>query len=134
MNVLKSGKGWPAEYNIHICFLESEILNRRMFTDERVWITGMRNGRSEAMHSYNAHGPGVHQEQHASPLRIASWEGHTDVVRILLEKGADPNVPDDKRGSPIQAASQWGHQHIVKLLSESGAVDVVTTSESTALE
>jgi ankyrin repeat protein len=67
-------------------------------------------------------------------LQLASWQGHIDVVRILLEKGADPNVPDEKRGSAIQAASQCGHQRIVKLLRESGAVEVVAKSAATALE
>ena len=29
------------------------------------------------------------------PLHIASDNGHTDIVRLLLENKADPNIRDD---------------------------------------
>ena len=36
------------------------------------------------------------EEEHyiATPLFEAAKNGHTDIVRILLDKGAKPNIPD----------------------------------------
>ncbi|KAJ6631778.1 hypothetical protein B0H10DRAFT_1719533, partial [Mycena sp. CBHHK59/15] len=51
----------------------------------------------------------------------ASYSGHVEIVRLLLEKGADPNALGGSYGSAIQAASDTGHLEIVKLLIETGA-------------
>lgn len=53
-----------------------------------------------------------------SPLRSAAWSGHTDVVRVLLEHGADPRRPHPKNGrTALDFAQQRGHTDIVALLS-----------------
>ncbi|KAJ7112635.1 ankyrin repeat-containing domain protein, partial [Mycena epipterygia] len=46
---------------------------------------------------------------------------HINIVRLLLEKGANFNAADGKHGSALQAASAGGHTEIVRLLLENGA-------------
>ena len=31
-------------------------------------------------------------EAHGTALQVASAEGHTNIVQMLLDKGADPNI------------------------------------------
>ena len=34
-------------------------------------------------------------QDHATPLEHAAIEGHTDVVQLLIDKGADVNAKDE---------------------------------------
>lgn len=53
-----------------------------------------------------------------SPLRSAAWCGKIEVVRLLLERGADPRIPHEKTGkTALDLASERGHEDIVSLLS-----------------
>jgi uncharacterized protein len=62
----------------------------------------------------------------ASPLLRSSWNGHEEVVALLLERGADPD-----RGSPLQGgvavlSFATGQLPPQRLLSELRGVDPVT--------
>jgi ankyrin repeat protein len=46
---------------------------------------------------------------------------HTEVVRLLVEAGADVNLPD-KEGSPLAHAKSRSFTNIVKILESAGAV------------
>jgi hypothetical protein len=53
-----------------------------------------------------------------SPLMIAVWNGQTDVVRTLLEEGADPNQPFGKPGlTAWQVAILANHQPSLELFA-----------------
>ena len=54
-------------------------------------------------------------------LQAASSSGHENIVRLLLEKGADVNLQGGFYGSALQAASFHGHKNFVRLLLEKGA-------------
>ncbi|KAF6810076.1 ankyrin repeat protein, partial [Colletotrichum plurivorum] len=47
--------------------------------------------------------------------------GHFEVVKVLLEKGADVSVADNHGFTPLFAASNGGHFEVVKVLLEKGA-------------
>ena len=49
-------------------------------------------------------------------LFMASQNGHTEVVRWLLEAGADANTVDHQGASPLYMAAQKNHDDVVRLL------------------
>ena len=59
----------------------------------------------------------------ATPLYFATWKGHNheakDVIKLLLEEGADPNKGDIT--TPLLLAVRNGHTDIVRLLIAGGA-------------
>ncbi len=52
-----------------------------------------------------------------SPLRTAAWCGHEEIVRALLDAGADPTIPNPETGlTALELARTAGHAAIVALL------------------
>ncbi|KZL84030.1 nacht and ankyrin domain protein [Colletotrichum incanum] len=56
----------------------------------------------------------------ASPL-IASWQGHKEIIQILLDKGANANTQSGEFRTALYAASFSGHKEIVQKLLDKGA-------------
>nr|WP_295931802.1 ankyrin repeat domain-containing protein [uncultured Dyadobacter sp.] len=59
-----------------------------------------------------------------APLKNAALAGHFHIVKLLLEKGADPNLPEEgiaPMGHALHSAVVYNHIDIVRLLLEHGA-------------
>lgn len=56
-----------------------------------------------------------------TPLHFASGKGHTEIVRALLKKGANPNLRNAFHRTPLHYAAMYGHEEIVLLLITHGA-------------
>jgi len=59
-----------------------------------------------------------------TPLKNAAMAGHMAIVKLLLEKGANPNLPEEgiaPMGHALHSAVVYNHIDIVKLLLEHGA-------------
>ncbi|KAH3813581.1 ankyrin repeat domain-containing protein 39-like [Dreissena polymorpha] len=55
-------------------------------------------------------------------LHYASRNGHTDICRLLMDKGASPNIQTKSGGvTPLHRAAYCGHNDIVRLLLQRGA-------------
>ncbi|XP_060592387.1 ankyrin repeat domain-containing protein 49-like [Ruditapes philippinarum] len=69
-----------------------------------------------------------------TPLHRASYNGHTDMVMLLLENGADINATTSDGWCPIHSASRWNQADVLSILLQSGAnINAQTNSGQTAL-
>ncbi len=57
----------------------------------------------------------------STPLHCAAWEGHTDVIKLLLKSGVDVNARDKFGKTALHDAALKGHLAAVKLLLDHGA-------------
>ena len=75
-----------------------------------------------------------YKEETTDMMRAAFW-GQTDAVRLLLERGADPNGSDATGTTALMVAAMNGHTGTVGLLLEHGAdVNARDDDGGTALE
>jgi ankyrin repeat protein len=59
-----------------------------------------------------------------APIKNAAAGGHLEIVRYLLEQGADPNLPEEgiaPDGHALYSAAANGHFEVARLLLEHGA-------------
>jgi ankyrin repeat protein len=59
-----------------------------------------------------------------APIKNAAARGHLEIVKLLLERGADPNLPEEgiaPDGHALHSAVVNGHIEIVRLLLKHGA-------------
>ena len=54
--------------------------------------------------------------RHVTPLFDAAASGHLEVVRCLLDAGADKEKADNDGATPLHIAAWWGHQAVAQCL------------------
>ena len=64
----------------------------------------------------------AHIVYHFTPLMVSAYNGHTEIVRELIRRGADVNFITNKGDSAIENAAHVGHLEVVKVLIAAGAV------------
>ena len=57
----------------------------------------------------------------STPLLEAANNGHTEIVQVLLDRGAKPNISNEYGYNPLQMAACMGHKEVVRLLIGGGA-------------
>ncbi|HWB04914.1 MAG TPA: ankyrin repeat domain-containing protein [Verrucomicrobiales bacterium] len=83
-----------------------------------------------------ANRPGDYESYYAcsgTPIRNAAAAGHLEIVKMLLEHGADPNLPEEgiaPQGHALYSAAANGHHEVVKLLLAHGAHPNVAVESS----
>lgn len=67
--------------------------------------------------------PSLIQQQggHLPPLILATTDGHTHMVQLLLQRGAPLEATGDGGWTALQWAIEGGHDHIVTMLLQHGA-------------
>ena len=66
-----------------------------------------------------------------TPLHAASYQGHVDAVRVLLDHGARRNARKVDGQTPLDLASRNGHPKVVQLLLERRAASKSNTRTGT---
>ena len=56
-----------------------------------------------------------------TPLYSAANKGYLEIVKLLIENGADINKSNNDGWTPLYSAADKGHLEVVKLLIENGA-------------
>ena len=51
------------------------------------------------------------------PIHETAWEGHTEIVKILVPLTDNPNAPNNHGYTPIHKAAWHGNTEIVKILA-----------------
>ena len=57
------------------------------------------------------------------PLFCAAYHGHLETATFLLDRGADPNVQHILLGTALSVSRENGHHEMVALLLARGAID-----------
>jgi ankyrin repeat protein len=83
-----------------------------LYLTQRFLVSGYSNRNIEA---------DLEDGEGRTPLSYAAERGYEQVVKLLLDKGADVNAQGRPYGNALQAASARGHKQVVKLLLDKGA-------------
>nr|GEV72232.1 serine/threonine-protein kinase STY8-like [Tanacetum cinerariifolium] len=75
--------------------------------------------------------PNVGDYDRRTALHLAACEGCTEIVLLLLEKGADANAMDRWGRTPLSDARSLGHLEICKILEAHGGIDPVLLDSQT---
>ena len=112
-------------------------IDRRQASDTDAFFDACANGDVEAVRAFVLKNPELVRstnKQRWTGLHGAAQRGHTEVVRLLLKHGADPNAlePGDHT-YPLHWAAAHGHVEIVRALVDAGA-DVHGVGDDHALD
>src|SRR3989339_601373 len=84
------------------------------------------NREKEIINAQNSYGK--------TPLYQACSKNYKDIVKLLLENGANPNIPNKDKETPLYWACAKGNLEIVKLLLEKDAdVNIANKNRETPL-
>ncbi|CAG8269634.1 unnamed protein product [Penicillium nalgiovense] len=126
--------------------LDNFFAERRMFTAWRVmtWPTRETRGLT-ALHvaawaglaGYAAHlleiGDSIEERDACqnTPLYWAASSGHHDVVKVLLDNGADPNAEQNEGYNSLHLAARRNHAAVAKLLLAAGVHPLTPKTQET---
>lgn len=104
---------------------------------DKLLLQAVKRGHTGVLQVLADRGANFHPIRHTgeNPLTIASMNGHCEVVRWLLDRGADIES-HDFYGTALWRAAEAGHRYTVELLLDRGAnieSRSICGSESTAL-
>ncbi|KAG5750925.1 hypothetical protein H9Q70_006425 [Fusarium xylarioides] len=93
-------------------------------TGQNVLHLAAERGLSVLVESLVARGVDVNARDDArgwTPVSIASVQGHTETVEVLLQVGADANIEDQRGWSAQDHAAYRGHMQVLKIIPARGS-------------
>ncbi|KAJ5950337.1 uncharacterized protein N7479_008750 [Penicillium vulpinum] len=81
----------------------------------------IRSGRTEVVEELLHHHPQLNHVDQQGPALIVYAFDNPDILRLLLDAGADPNAPGQAGWSPIFYAAKFGSAQVIQTLLASGA-------------
>lgn len=99
------------------------------------FMNASKNGFVNVIKLFKTHADiNLQNKDRKTALMIASWNGHNDVVNLLLSLNSSSNILDVDRHIALMLASQFGHSDIIRLFLKSGAdANIQTLTGYTAL-
>ena len=122
---------WPQFYYFERYDSSIFILDHGMSVNHKTWqeVTILHDmaqkGNLETARLLIEHGAmldPVDDDYQSTPLGMAARWGHIEMVKYLLESGADINKAGAKSATPLKWAQKKGHKEIEKLLLDAGAL------------
>ena len=100
---------------------EYHFLNRGAHGDDLIGVELLlRNGADVNGSGYAKYTECVAGTEFSSPLMVAVWRKNIDMVRLLLEAGANPNLKEGPFVSPTDIAREHELSEILDLLIKHG--------------
>lgn len=89
-----------------------------LFKDVSLLVEAARKGDNKNVNELVAKGTPVNgfDQSGLSALTEASWNGHVETVKILLQKGGDPTIKKADGETPLTLAKSRQHPDVVALL------------------
>jgi ankyrin repeat protein len=94
-------------------------------------VTNLLNAHAEVRNSINTLKPTIHSNTECV-LSDAAWGGHVDMVKLLLEYGADVNITGNYEWTALHCAVHMNRFEVAKILIDNGA-DVSANPHDTPL-
>lgn len=105
-------------------------VNQAQYAVYRICPKGMKFGDMKSI-EITENSEGFHRVKWMTPLTAACENGHSEIVELLIKKGADVNVKNEFCETPLTAACGIGNLSVVELLLKNGAN--VTLEDSNAI-
>lgn len=80
-----------------------------------------KNGDSATLARLLDDGADVNEPNIMPPLQIAAFHGYVDVLKLLIERGADLDATSTMLGTALHAASQKGYAEAIEIMIRAGA-------------
>ena len=79
-------------------------------------------------------GADINQKDNMTALHVASMNDRLNIVKVLIQRGADVNCRTGSGSTPLMLASRYGYLDIVKELLSNGAnINLLNNNSQTAL-
>jgi ankyrin repeat protein len=88
--------------------------------DKVSFFKSVKHGDTARVIEFLKHGADVNARDKygSTPLHWATYYGHVEVVRLLLELGADPTVRNNDGKSPLDVARERGQDDVARIIEE----------------